>query len=130
MTSMVRSHMATAPSTDRIAALLPLAPRDYLILFSLIDGPLHGHGMLKVVESAAGGVVLDPANLYRSLRKLERDELVAETRAPGKAADAGTRRSFALTKLGRAVLSAEAHRLTQLADAARRRKLVPEGSDR
>ena len=113
-------------SADRITSLLPLAPRDYLILFALIDGPLHGHGMLKVVESAAGGVVLDPANLYRSLRKLQRDELLVETRASGKAADAGTRRSFALTKLGRAVLAAEAHRLAELADAARRRKLVPE----
>ena len=113
-----------ATLSDRVAVLLPLAPRDYLILFALIDGPLHGHGILKVVESAAGGVVLDPANLYRSLRKLERDELVVETKAGGKA-EASTRRSFQLTTLGRAVLAAEAHRLTELADAARRRKLVP-----
>lgn len=110
---------------DPVAALIPLAPRDYLILFALIDAPLHGHGILKSVESAAGGVVLDPANLYRSLRKLERDELVIETKTPGRSADASTRRSFQLTKLGRSVLVAEAHRLAELADAARRRKLVP-----
>lgn len=112
------------PTADRVAALLPLAPRDYLILFSLIDGPLHGHGILRAVEAAAGGVVLDPANLYRSLRKLERDELVTEARAAARS-DASTRRSYQLTRLGRAVVSAEAHRLAQLADAARRRKLVP-----
>jgi DNA-binding PadR family transcriptional regulator len=89
------------------------------------DRPHHGHAILKNVESAAGGVLLDPANLYRSLRKLERDGLVAEALTPATISDTSTRRVFQLTKVGRAVLTAEAHRLTQLADAARRRKLVP-----
>jgi DNA-binding PadR family transcriptional regulator len=120
----------TALPTGRVATLLPLAPRDYLILFALIDGPLHGHAILKGVESAAGGVLLDPANLYRSLRKLERDELVAETKTTAKSADGPPRRFFQLTKIGQAVLSAEAHRLAELADAARRRKLVPASTNK
>ena len=111
--------------TARIAAQLPLAPRDYLILFALVDGPCHGHGLLKSIEAESGGVLLDPANLYRSLRKLERDELVAETRDPGTAAEGPARRFYKLTKFGRDVFAAEAERLAQLTDAARARKLVP-----
>jgi DNA-binding PadR family transcriptional regulator len=117
--------MPQTSSSARVAALLPLAPRDYLILFALVDGPRHGHAILKGVESAAGGVLLDPANLYRTLRKLERDELVDEVPGAAKSAEGPPRRVFQLTKLGRAELAAEASRLAELADAARRRKLVP-----
>ncbi|HEX5213831.1 MAG TPA: helix-turn-helix transcriptional regulator [Vicinamibacterales bacterium] len=117
--------MPSASTTARIAALLPLAPRDYLILFALVDGPRHGHGMLKRIETESRGVLLDPANLYRSLRKLEREELVAEARDPGTVTEGPARRFYKLTKLGRDVLAAEAERLAHLTDAARARKLLP-----
>ena len=118
--------MPPASPTARIAAMLPLAPRDYLILFALADGPRHGHGLLKRIEADSGGVLLDPANLYRSLRKLERDELVAESReADDGGAEGPARRFYKLTKLGRDVFAAEAARLARLTDAARARKLVP-----
>ena len=101
-------------------ALLPLLPRDYLILFALAEGPLHGHGILKAVEEESGGVTLDPANLYRSLKRLERDTLIARSADP-----AGDRRqNFELTGVGREALTAEANRLVLLADAARARNLV------
>lgn len=105
-------------------ALLPLHPRDYLILFALADGRLHGYGILKVIEDQAGGVLFDPANLYRSLRKLERDGQVREIEPPD---DEDDRRSryYRLTPLGREVLEAEARRLARLTDAARARDLVP-----
>jgi DNA-binding PadR family transcriptional regulator len=115
-----------SPDVDR---MLPLAPRDYLTLFALTDGPLHGHGLLKWLEAEAGGVPFDPANLYRSLRKLERDGLVVEAAARGgeRPGDRGAppKRTYRLTPFGRAVLTAEAGRLAALADAARSRKLVP-----
>ena len=110
-----------ASVTDpRAVALLPLQPRDYLILLALSEGPLHGHGLLKGVEAQAGGVIFDPANLYRLLRKLERAELVSEVRDRSEP----RRRTYALTTLGRAVLVAESERLAHLTDAARKRKLV------
>lgn len=111
------------PGSDaaRAAGLLPMAPRDYLILFALADGPLHGHGLLKFLEAEAGGVPFDPANLYRSLRKLERDTFIVEAASPG--AD-GPRRRYRLTPLGRAVLQAEASRLARLTAAARSKKLL------
>ena len=115
--------MRTTPADVRASALLPLPPRDYLILLALADGPLHGHGLLRAVEAEAGGVLFDPANLYRLLRKLERDELVSEVRS-GTKADRSRRRQYALTALGRAVLVGESARLAALADAARARKLL------
>ena len=118
------------PSTTKIQALLPLAPRDYLILFAMAGGALHGHGILKAIESGTGGVPVDPANLYRSLRKMERDGLIVESRSSRESDAAGPpRRSYRLTKLGRAVLVAEADRLTQLADAARKHRLVPRSQE-
>lgn len=116
-----------APDSDlaRAAALLPMAARDYLILFVLADRPLHGHGLLKRLETDANGVPFDPANLYRSLRKLERDALIVEARSESDEGSGPPRRMYALSRLGRAVLAAEAARLTALADAARAKKLVP-----
>lgn len=108
----------------RVAALLPLAPRDYLVLFVLVDGPLHGHGLLKHLDADANGLPFDPANLYRSLRKLERDQLVA-SRPAASAGSGPPRRTYQLTSLGRAVLSAETSRLRALTEAARVKKLIP-----
>ena len=115
--------MGSSPPDPRAVTLLPLQPRDYLILLALSDGPLHGHGLLKAVEAQAGGVIFDPANLYRLLRKLERDELVNEVRERSRASEP-RRRTYTLTTLGHSVLVAESDRLAHLTDAARRRKLV------
>jgi DNA-binding PadR family transcriptional regulator len=114
--------MPSLATNARTAALLPLQPRDYLILLALVDGALHGHGLLKAVEAQAGGVLFDPANLYRLLRKLEREELVLEVKADARSDT--RRRQYALTALGRSVLVAESERLAHLADSARARKLV------
>jgi DNA-binding PadR family transcriptional regulator len=117
--------METALDGRSIGSLLPLPARDFLILFVLADGPLHGHGLLKRLEAEADGVPFDPANLYRSLRKLERDTLVVEARVSSADGPGPARRAYRLTRLGRAVLVAEASRLSALTDAARLKKLVP-----
>ncbi len=115
--------MKPKPSDPRVAAALPLHPRDYLILLALVDGPLHGHGLLRAVEMQAGGVLFDPANLYRLLRKLERDLCVAEMPHARSGGDS-RRREYALTPLGRSILIAESERLARLTDDARARRLV------
>ena len=108
-----------------VQTFLPLSPREYLVLFALVEGPDHGYAILKTIEAGSGGVPFDPANLYRSLRKLTRDGLVVE--ASGRERDtAGTsRRRYNLTPLGRRVLAAEATRLASLTDAARAMRLLP-----
>ena len=107
-------------------ALLPLNPRDYLILFSLVTGERHGYGIVKEVERESGGKVrLDPANLYRSIKRLIRDGLVLEAdRRPAAEAENERRRYYAITDFGHRVVTVEAARLAELADAARARNLI------
>src|SRR5262245_2269040 len=93
--------MSARSEAAALASLLPLAPRDYLILFALVDGPLHGHGLLKRLETEANGVPFDPANLYRSLRKLERDALIVEAAAAAEG-QGPPRRAYRLPRPGRA----------------------------
>ncbi len=104
-------------------ALLPLNPRDYLILFSLVTGERHGYGIVKEVERDSGGKVqLDPANLYRSVKRLIRDGLVVEAdRRPAAEIDNERRRYYAITDFGHRVVTLEAARLAELTDAARAR---------
>lgn len=120
---MARSTGRTRPAAADVSAHLPLPPRDYLILFALAESARHGHGILKSVEAHSGDVPFDPANMYRSLQKLERNRLIAETDDDDPPAGP-PRKCYALTRLGRAVLTAEAGRLTRLADLARARRLV------
>ena len=88
---------------------LPLAPRDLLILSVLAEGPLHGYGLIKAVEARSqAGVFLDPANLYRVLRRMTRLAWIKE---------AGTetrRKSYEITRNGRILLASEIARLERL----------------
>jgi DNA-binding PadR family transcriptional regulator len=99
---------------------LPLAPRDLLILAVLAEGPHHGYGIIKAVEARSeSGVLLDPANLYRVLRRMRRLGWIEETAGGVDAPDTGPdstprRRTYALAPQGRALLSAELARLERL----------------
>lgn len=108
---------------------LPLSPRDFLILLALAEGPLHGYGILGAVRDRVGDEVgLDPANLYRSLKRLRRDGIVDEADRPQDPdAPLEQRRYFELTELGRAVVAAEAARLARLTAVAREAHLIQEG---
>ena len=111
-----------------ITSYLPLNPRDYLILFSLTGGERHGYGLIKDVETQTGGDVrLDPANLYRSMKRLMRAGFVMESQRR-RTPDAGDerRRYYTITKIGRRVVKAEATRLDRLATLARSRNLISE----
>ena len=98
---------------------LPLAPRDLLILSVLGEGPLHGYGIIKAVDDRSrSGVLLDPANLYRVLRRMRRvgwirENVPAETSV--SEGDNDTRRkTYRITTVGRSLLSAEVARLERL----------------
>ena len=120
---------------------LPLAPRDLLILAVLAEGPHHGYGIIKAVEARSqSGVLLDPANLYRVLRRMRHLGWIREAKGaevgtgvvaevgegtgvdgPSSAASpAGARgtpsrrRTYEITPSGRVLLSAELARLERL----------------
>jgi DNA-binding PadR family transcriptional regulator len=109
---------------------LPLNPRDVLILLALAEGALHGYALIKHTEELSEGRVrMDPANLYRLLKKLVRDGLVEDAGEPEGASDGQRRRCYAITELGRAVVGAESERLARLAELARERDLLSSSSD-
>lgn len=114
------------------ADLLPLNPRDHLILFSLATEERHGYGIVKDVErTSQGQVKLDPANLYRSIKRMLGQGLVEEAAPrPSVDADGERRRYYRITPLGLEVVRLEAGRLAALTDEARLRNLLPgrEGS--
>ena len=122
----MRTFIRNRPVDTDIQGFLPLQPRDYLMLFALSAGQRHGYGLIKdVEEDTAGAVTIDPANLYRSIKRLTKDGLVAEADAPkDDAAGDERRRYYRITPLGKRVVKAEAERLADLATLARARKLI------
>ncbi len=99
---------------------LPLSPRDLLIVSVLAVEPLHGYGIIKAVEERSrSGVLLDPANLYRALRRMRRDGWIEELEDAGNDDDGARRRTYRVTALGREVLRAEVARLERLLGQAR-----------
>jgi DNA-binding PadR family transcriptional regulator len=89
-----------------------LAPRDLLILAVLADGPAHGYGIIKAVEDRSEhDVLLDPANLYRCLRRMSADDWIDEIEA--RTGD-DRRRTYRITAKGRAILRNEVQRLETL----------------
>ena len=95
---------------------LPLAPRDLLILAVLAEAPLHGYGLIKAVEQRSrSGVLLDPANLYRVLRRMNGLGWIQQT----KSGEGSRRRTYAIAPDGQSVLRAELSRLERLLDQAK-----------
>ena len=103
-------------SVDR---LLPLKPKVLHILLTLADGPRHGYSIMQEVAARTDGHVrLWPAALYGTLRELEDQDLILESdKRPSD--DDERRRYFALTPLGKRVLSGEVRRLEAIVDHAR-----------
>jgi DNA-binding PadR family transcriptional regulator len=86
----------------------------YYVLASLLEGPLHGYGMIKrAAELSDGQVQLATGTLYTALDRLEAEgcvRLVSEEIVSGRA-----RRTYGLTDAGTAALRAEAGRMTRAA---------------
>jgi DNA-binding PadR family transcriptional regulator len=103
-------------SVDR---LLPLKPKILHILLTLADGPRHGYSIMQEVAARTDGQVrVWPTALYGTLRELENLDWIAESdQRPTD--DDERRRYFALTPLGKRVLSAEVRRLEAIVGHAR-----------
>jgi len=87
----------------------------YFVLASLLDGPLHGYGIIKRAAELSGNRVrLATGTLYTALDRLAAEgyvRLVREEIVNGRA-----RRSYGLTDAGAAALRAEATRMAQAAE--------------
>jgi DNA-binding PadR family transcriptional regulator len=112
--------------SDDPRAFLPLKPEVFHILLVLRENVRHGYGIIQDVERASGGTVrLQTGALYRELKRLLRDGLIAETAAPSSARDHDPRRRYyRVTAFGVKVTAAEAERLAALVATARRLRLT------
>ena len=105
----------------------PLSAQVFHILLALTDGAAHGYALMQEVERVTEGAVrLGPGTLYGAIRRLREEGLIEETRERAGAEDG--RRYYRLTPRGRRVLVREAERLSRLVEAARARRLLPEGT--
>lgn len=111
-----------SPDTD------PLTPAVFHVLVALAEGARHGYAIMQSVTETSGRAV-GPGTVYGTLQRLEEAGLVeeVEARTAGEAGSAERRRYFAMTRKGRAALSAEARRVSRMADLVRARRLVSEG---
>ena len=108
--------------------LLPLKPKVLHILLALADGPRHGYSIMQEVAARTEGQVrVWPAAMYTSLRELEELDWIVET-AERPSDDDERRRYFALTPLGKRVLSAEVGRLEAIVDHARASRALRKAS--
>jgi PadR family transcriptional regulator, regulatory protein PadR len=106
--------------TDLWWSRMELRTPSYFALAALIDGPLHGYGIIRRAEELSGGTVrLSTGTLYALLERAIREELVVA----GEPYMHGgrQRRDYELTPAGRTALSAEAKRLDQAARLVERR---------
>jgi DNA-binding PadR family transcriptional regulator len=107
-------------------SFLPLHPNDFQILLSLVEEARHGYGIVKEVERASDGRIrMDPANLYRSIKRMIGSGLVEEAESPAGEEDE-RRRYYGISALGLSVARLEAARLADAAAAARALHLIPD----
>ncbi len=104
----------------------PLRPVAFAILVALNEESKHGYGIMKLVNEQIGRrAVLGPGTLYRTLKEL-RDEGLIEY-APSPTDSDPRRRYYAVTAEGRQAARAEATRMADWVDLARRARLLQGG---
>ena len=86
----------------------------YFILAALLEGPLHGYGIIKRVDELTGGELrLRAGTLYAALDRLVDEGRVVADRE--EVVSGRLRRYYRLTTEGRAILTAEAAQLRRAA---------------
>ena len=105
---------------------LPLKPVDLQLLLALAEEELHGYGLVQAIADRTDGVVsLEPGNLYRVIKRLLVDGLVAESERRGVPdLDDERRRYYRITALGGRVVAAEVRRLQTLVTSPAVRAVV------
>ncbi len=101
---------------------LPLTEATFFILLCLSPGRKHGYAIMKEVQALSDDrVVLSTGTLYGSLKRLLEQGWIKRVEDRDAPDTARERKAYALTDLGRRVLSAEIERLQTLVQAARQR---------
>ena len=101
---------------------LPLTVPVFHILLSLVDHDLHGYALIKDIDERTNGEVrLTASTLYGAVARMLDAGLIEECDPePAQA----RRRSYRITRAGRALARAEAERLARATDWARGKRLL------
>ncbi len=112
------------PKDSRVAeSVLPLKPADFHILMVLIEGALHGYGIMqRVAEQSNGRVQLEVGSLYRLIARMTEEGLIVESKTSRGGSD--RRRNYRITRVGDQVAKLEAQRLEDVVRAARAHDLL------
>jgi DNA-binding PadR family transcriptional regulator len=103
-----------------VEAASSMSSASYFILAALLDGPLHGYGIIKqAAVLSEGRVRLAAGTLYGALDRLAEEELILADRQQVVAGR--TRRYYRLTNHGVQALHQEAARMEQAARLVTRR---------
>lgn len=107
--------------------MLPLPAAAFHILMAVADDDRHGYGIIQDVAARTGGALkLSAGTLYRSIQRMLEQGLILETRErPDAQQDDERRRYYRITPFGKAVARAEARRLRQLLELARKSGFAP-----
>ncbi len=114
-----------AQTEDTVA----LTPAVFQILLALADSERHGYGIMREIALRTDGATrLGPGTLYRSIKRLLGEGLIAESdERPDPALDDERRRYYRLTVAGRQAVGAEAWRLAHLVGMARAKRVLGPG---
>jgi DNA-binding PadR family transcriptional regulator len=103
---------------------LPLTVPVFQILLSLVDRDLHGYALIRDIDDRTEGEVrLTASTLYGAVARMLEAGLLEERHVEG----GSRRRSYGITRAGRALLRREAERLQRAASWARDKRLLRAG---
>jgi DNA-binding PadR family transcriptional regulator len=104
-----------------------LTAPEFQILVALADGERHGYDIMQTIARDSDGAVrVGPTTLYRSIRRLLQNGLIAESdERPDPRLDDQRRRYYRLTPRGLDAARAETARLRRLVLLAEQKSLAP-----
>jgi DNA-binding PadR family transcriptional regulator len=104
----------------------PLTPAVFHVLLALTDGERHGYAIMQeVAESTSGRIKMGPGTLYGTIKRLLEARMIEESdERPDPELDDERRRYYRLTALGQRAVRAEALRYAEVAEVARRKRLI------
>ena len=104
----------------------PLTPAVFHVLLALADGERHGYAIMQeVAESTGGRIKMGPGTLYGTIKRLLAARMIEESdERPDPELDDERRRYYRLSALGQRAVRAEALRYAEVAEVARRKRLI------
>jgi DNA-binding PadR family transcriptional regulator len=115
-----------ATMQTELGEMAPLTPAVFHVLLALADSERHGYAIMQeVAESTGGRIKMGPGTLYGTIKRLLEARMIEESdERPDPELDDERRRYYRLTALGQRAVRAEALRYAEMAEVARRKRLI------